>query len=140
MKILIAADGSAYTKEAVEYVIEHLGILGARPEIWLVHVQFPLPGRASAYVQRKILEDYYLDESRKALKLATLRLKREGVPYNEKHLVGDPGKTIATFAAAGKFDMVVMGSHGHGMLGNLLLGSVASKVLAQCKVPVLIIR
>jgi nucleotide-binding universal stress UspA family protein len=33
-----------------------------------------------------------------------------------------------------------MGSHGHGTLGNLILGSVATKVLANCEVPVLIVR
>jgi len=33
-----------------------------------------------------------------------------------------------------------MGSHGHSALGALLLGSVTSQVLAQCRVPVLIVR
>ena len=36
--------------------------------------------------------------------------------------------------------MLVMGSHGHGSLGSLVLGSVASKVLAQCTTPVLLVR
>jgi nucleotide-binding universal stress UspA family protein len=114
--------------------------MGANPEIVVVHVQSPLPGRASAYVQKKVLQDYYLTESQKATKVASLILKRYSVPHTEKHLVGEPGTTIAAFATGGKFDLVVMGSHGHGMLGNLMLGSVASKVLAKCKVPVLIIR
>src|SRR5690349_4674813 len=140
MKILIAADGSAYTRQAMEYVVKHLDILRPKTEICLLHVQFPLPGRASAYVQRKVMQDYYLTESRKALKVPTLMLNRAGVPYQEKHMVGDPGLTIATFASEGKFDLVVMGSHGHGTLRNLVLGSVASKVLAKCKVPVLVIR
>ncbi|MDP4770616.1 MAG: universal stress protein, partial [Limnohabitans sp.] len=38
------------------------------------------------------------------------------------------------------FDLVVMGSHGHGTLGNLVMGSVATQVLANCKVPVLLVR
>jgi nucleotide-binding universal stress UspA family protein len=33
-----------------------------------------------------------------------------------------------------------MGSHGHGTLANLVLGSVATKVLASTRVPVLLIR
>ena len=33
-----------------------------------------------------------------------------------------------------------MGSHGKSALGNLIIGSVATKVLAECKVPVLIVR
>jgi nucleotide-binding universal stress UspA family protein len=35
---------------------------------------------------------------------------------------------------------VVLGSHGHSALGNLVMGSVATQVLAHCKVPVLLVR
>jgi nucleotide-binding universal stress UspA family protein len=34
----------------------------------------------------------------------------------------------------------MMGSHGHGLLSGLVLGSVATKVLAGCKVPLLLVR
>jgi len=37
-------------------------------------------------------------------------------------------------------DLVMMGSHGHSALGNLVMGSVATQVLAHCKVPVLLVR
>jgi nucleotide-binding universal stress UspA family protein len=33
-----------------------------------------------------------------------------------------------------------MGSHGHGALGNLVMGSVATQVLANCQVPLLLVR
>jgi len=36
--------------------------------------------------------------------------------------------------------LVVMGSHGHGSFGNLIMGSVATQVLANCKVPLLLVR
>ena len=39
-----------------------------------------------------------------------------------------------------RFDLIAMGSHGRTPLGSALLGSVALRVLAQCKVPVLIVR
>jgi len=47
---------------------------------------------------------------------------------------------LAKAAAAGRFDMVMMGSHGHSALGSLVMGSVATQVLAHCDVPVLLIR
>ena len=53
---------------------------------------------------------------------------------------GDRVKSIAKFADSGKFDLVIMGSHGQGALGNLVMGSVATEVLARCKVPVLLVR
>ena len=33
-----------------------------------------------------------------------------------------------------------MGSHGHGNLASLVMGSVAMKVMARCKTPLLIVR
>jgi nucleotide-binding universal stress UspA family protein len=36
--------------------------------------------------------------------------------------------------------LVVLGSHGHSALGNLVMGSVATQVLAECKVPALLVR
>ena len=41
---------------------------------------------------------------------------------------------------AQKFDLLLMGSHGHGALGSLLMGSVVARVMATCSVPVLLVR
>jgi len=49
-------------------------------------------------------------------------------------------ESIAGLAKEGRFDLVVMGSHGHGEVLNLVLGSVATRVLAQCEVPMLLVR
>jgi nucleotide-binding universal stress UspA family protein len=54
------------------------------------------------------------------------------------HPVGPPAEVIAEIAA--QHDLVVMGSHGHGAVGGLVLGSVTQRVLAACKTPVLVIR
>jgi len=54
--------------------------------------------------------------------------------------VGHAGETICKVADSGKFDMIIMGSHGHGVFGNLVMGSVATQVLSHSKVPVLMVR
>lgn len=53
---------------------------------------------------------------------------------------GHPVQEIITAATDGHFDMVVMGTHGHGLIDDLLLGSVARGVVHKCTVPVLTIR
>jgi nucleotide-binding universal stress UspA family protein len=53
---------------------------------------------------------------------------------------GAPAETIAGAANKGKYDLLMMGSHGQGALAKLLLGSVTSRVLANCEVPLLIVR
>ncbi len=53
---------------------------------------------------------------------------------------GHPVQNIIKTAVDGNFDMVVMGTHGHSLLDDFLLGSVARGVVHKCPVPVLTIR
>lgn len=140
MKILVAADGSKFTRQAIKYLTDHFKMFGPHPEIDILHVRPPLPGRAAAALGRNVVQRYYDDETNKALAAARRVLTKAGVKYRELHAVGDPGEEIAEHAQRGKYSLIVMGSHGHGMLATLVLGSAASKVLAQCKVPTLIVR
>ena len=139
MKILIAADGSKFTLQAVNYLVAHIEQF-RDAELTLATIHAPIPGRAAAYLDRDTVKEYYRAECAKALKPAQRALTKAGLSYKDTYKVGDPGDEISTLATKGKFDMVIMGSHGHGLFGNLVLGSVATKVLAGCKVPVLVIR
>ena len=139
MKILVAADGSRYTRQALNYLTEHLAMFG-ESEIHLMHVRVPLPGRAAAALGRGMVQSYYDDETDKALTAARKALAKAGIMFKELHAVGDPGEAIAAQAKRGKYSLVIMGSHGHGSLAGLVLGSAATKVLANCKVPTLIVR
>lgn len=140
MKILVAADGSKFAHHALDYLIKHLDMFGGQPDLHLAHVRLPVPGRAAAALSRDMVQKYYQDECRKAIAPAKRLLDKAGVRHKDVMLVGDPGAELAAYAVKGKFDLVVMGSHGHGALAGLVLGSSATKVLANCKVPVLIVR
>lgn len=140
MKILLAADGSKFTGSAVKYLIKHRSAFGAKPDIHLVHVQNPLPARAAVAVGSAALRSYYVEESRRAMHAAARALKKKGIPYREICLVGDPGASIAAYAKQRKLSLILMGSHGQGAVSSFVLGSVVRKVLAGCKVPVLIVR
>jgi len=140
VKILLAADGSKYSRRAARYLVTHVADFGASPEIHLLYVQQPIPGRAAAAVSLTVLRRYYQDESRKALAGAGRVLKQKGIRYAEVYRAGDPGRTIAAYAERGKFSLIVMGSHGQGAISSFVLGSVVRKVLASCSVPVLIVR
>jgi nucleotide-binding universal stress UspA family protein len=140
MKILVAVDGSNYTKHAVAYLLQHFGMFGKESSVTLINVHAPIPRHAAAHLGKDVVQDYYKDESEKAIKGARAALKKAGIASTDTAKVGDPGDEISTFADKGKFDLVIMGSHGHGLFKNLVLGSVATKVLAGCKVPVLLVR
>lgn len=140
MKILLAVDGSAYTKKMLAYLATHEELFGANNDFTAISVQAPLPPRARAAVGAEAANQYHEEESAKVTGTVSKFLKRHGIDVKPLHKVGSAGEVIAKTANAGKFDLVIMGSHGHSALANLVLGSVAAKVLAQCTVPVLIVR
>jgi len=53
---------------------------------------------------------------------------------------GAPWQTIVDRAAAGRYDLVVMGTHGHTGLKHVLLGSVTERVVRHASCPVLTVR
>jgi nucleotide-binding universal stress UspA family protein len=136
MKVLLALDGSPCGNRAARYVAERGAPISKPFNLTLLFVDYPI-GRGKS---RYWAEARHEENMRKAFKLARSRLSKLRVPFSEKYLVGDPGPSIAKFATRGKFDMVVMGSHGRGAVRSLILGSVAEKVIALCRVPVLIVR
>jgi nucleotide-binding universal stress UspA family protein len=140
MKILLAVDGSSYTKKMLAYLTTHDELFGARNEYTVLTVQPALPPRARAAVGKDVVNHYYADETDKVLAPVDKFLARHGITAKSDWKVGPTGETIAKFADDGQFELLVMGSHGHGALGNLVMGSVATQVLAHSKVPVLLVR
>lgn len=140
MKILLAVDGSAYTKKMLAYLATHDEMLGASHDYTVLTVQAPLPPRARAALGKEVVDAYHAEEAEKVLGPVCKFLARHGVSPSRSVKVGSAGETISKLASSGKFDLVVMGSHGHGALATLVMGSVTTQVLAQCKVPILLIR
>ena len=140
MKILLAVDGSSYTKKMLAYLTTHDELFGANNDYTVLTVQPALPPRARAAVGKEVVDSYYSEESEKVIAPVSKFLTRHGINATSNWKVGPAGETIAKLADAGQFDMVIMGSHGHGTLGNLVMGSVATQVLANCQVPVLLVR
>ena len=140
MNILLAVDGSSYTKKMLAYLATHDELFSTNNDYTVLTVQMALPPRARAAVGKEIVDSYYADEAAKILAPVSKFLTRHGISATSVWKVGPVGETIAKMADAGKFDLLVMGSHGHGALGSLVMGSVATQVLANSKVPLLLVR
>jgi len=140
MKILLAVDGSEYTKKMLAYITTHEELFSPSNSYTLLTVQPQLPARARAAVGKELVDTYHREEAEKVLSPVTKFLVRHDIDAKTLSKVGHAGETISKTAETGKFDLVVMGSHGHSNLGNLVMGSVATQVLAHCKVPVLMVR
>lgn len=140
MNILLAVDGSPYTKKMLAYLATHDLFSSDKNNYTVYTVQPALPPRARAAVGKEIVEKYYSEEAEKVLAPVSEFLQRHSIDPKSSWKIGHAGESIAEFADSGKFDLVIMGSHGHGTLVNLVMGSVATQVLAHCKVPVMLIR
>ena len=140
MKILLAVDGSAYTKKMLAYLATHEALLSPAHDYTIFTVQAALPPRARAAVGKEVVQSYYAEESEKVLAPVAKFLTRHGIQAKLSWKAGHAGESIAKLAEDGQFDLLVMGSHGHSALANLVMGSVTTQVLAHCKVPVLLVR
>lgn len=141
MKILLAVDGSTYSKKMLAYLATHEGIFStANNDYTVFTAQAALPTRARAVVGKEVVDNYYAEESEKVMAPVTKFLLRHGIHAKTLWKVGNAGELIGKLAEDGEFDMVVMGSHGHGAWANLVMGSVATQVMAHCTVPVLMVR
>jgi len=140
MNILIAADGSSYTKRMLAYLAAHDEWLGAGHRYTVLTVVMALPARAMAALDKDVVKRYYDEEAEKVFKPIRSFFARQGISAAFVAKVGHAGEVIARQSVVGKFDLLLMGSHGHGDLANLVMGSVATKVLAHCRTPLLIVR
>ena len=139
MKILLAVDGSAHTKRMLGYIAAHDELLGPGHEYTILKVVPPIPARDMRFLERPNVEGYYDEEAEHVL--APVRAFAEQNHWTTRivHAHGQAADAIAARAAADKADLIVMGTHGHGALGRLVLGSVSSGVLARSNVPVLLV-
>ena len=140
MKILLAVDGSRYTKKMLAYLVTHDETFSTASDYTLFTAHAPLPVRARSVLGKDLVDNYHAEESERVLAPVSKFLTRHGINAKSAWKVGPAGQTIAKFADNGKFDLLMMGSHGHGALANLVMGSVATQVLAHCRVPVLLVR
>jgi nucleotide-binding universal stress UspA family protein len=139
MKILIAADGSDYTRRMLDYLADH-DWLRAGHTLTVLTVVLPLPHRAAAFAGPELAANYYHDDAQQVLGPVREFLRSHAIGAELFSEIGHPAECIARRATEGRFDLVVMGSHGHGAVASIVLGSVAAKVLARCATPVLLIR
>src|SRR3954470_19776211 len=142
MNILLAVDGSTNSLDAVKSLIKHADWYREAPKVRLVHVHLPVPrvGMFGAGPSKAALANYYADESAKCLAKANRLLDKANIPHEVSMLVGDPAETICKLAAKEKVDLICMGTRGLGATANLVMGSVANKVLHSATVPVLLVK
>jgi nucleotide-binding universal stress UspA family protein len=143
--ILVPVDGSELARKAIKEAAGLAKSSGAK--MVLFHAvrphTAPLYTEGMSAVARDTKKEHaeIEQQARRVLNEATADAQFNGVTAQSEYAVSDsPYQAIIDSARKNQCDLIAMSSHGHGVLGGLLLGSETQKVLANSKVPVLVIR
>ncbi len=102
----------------------------------LIHVVDSAP--AQIYSD-DVYDEHTRDDERYLMEIAS-EIQAAGVSVEIALLHGDPARELTVFVKSHKIDLLVMGSHGHRLLGDLLLGQTVDPVRHNLDIPVLVVR
>ncbi len=140
MRILVGVDGSEPAQRAARRAFSLASRLG--DSVTLVHVLPPPPIFSEPAVVLNIadLERRLYESGKSALEKIEAEGRAAGVQVESKLLSGPAPEMIAEAAQAGDVDFVVVGSRGRTLVGSILLGGTAHRLVHVCKKPVLIVH
>ena len=140
MKLLVAVDLSPITEIYIKKFSEINFI--SKSDIWLVHVVPPDPDfvgyEVGPQTERDFIAKKFQEKHRELQQLAS-KMKSKNMKVTPLLLQGPTVETIFDAAEKMNPDIIVTGSHGHGMMYNFFVGSISKEILGKSKRPVLII-
>ncbi len=143
LRFLLTVDGSESAVRATRKLVESAAAYKEPPQIELVTVHLPVPpvgGFSGAVVSHEMIEQHYREEGEKALAPSKQILDQAKIRYTPHILVGDIAQSIVEHADKTRCDMIYMGTRGMGAVSNMLMGSIATKVLHLTRVPIVLIH
>ncbi len=142
-RILVPLDGSEFSFRAAKYAISLARVTGG--EIICIHAVAELP--YLEYMGAGIVPvTSYIDEAKKHAEEWFSQVRamaaKEDIKVRADTIFNLPSiaESIITYAAEQKADLIVIGTRGRAGLKRMVLGSVASGVIAHAGCPVLVIR
>jgi len=139
-KILLPYDGSANAGRALDWVIALYKDVPVELCLVYAHPEPALYGEIAVYVTQEKMEELQRAHSDDILKPAIDKLNAAHIPFTAEVLTGDTAQRIVKRAEELGCDGIVMGTRGRSAIGNLVLGSVANKVVHLTKLPVTLVK
>lgn len=140
-RLMLPFDGSENARRAVRHAI---GLAKSNPpvSVHLLHASEPplLYGEVAVYVDAAKLAELQRREGLALLAAAEAMLREVGVGFSSETVVGPVAETIVRRADELGCSAIVMGTRGMSAIGNLMLGSVATKVVHMTRLPVTLIK
>ncbi|HVO91179.1 MAG TPA: universal stress protein [Casimicrobiaceae bacterium] len=142
LKVLLPVDGSENAQRATQKLIETLEWYKAMPVIELLAVHTPVHRypNMSLVVSKEMIDGFYAEECATMLAPSRKILDDARVPYTALWRVGAIAETIVEQARQSASSMIYMGTRGMTGLANMVLGSVATRVLHLVHIPVVLVH
>jgi nucleotide-binding universal stress UspA family protein len=135
-RILVPLENSPYDAAIVAHVKTLARLCGAR--LILIHVADGWAARNLDALQLRESEE--IRQDREYLDRMSAELNAAGIQTEALLASGDPASEITSAAEKEKCDLIAMATHGHRIVADVILGSVASAVRHRSLVPVLLVR
>ncbi len=91
-------------------------------------------------IDKNSINQYHQEKGMKELQAAREAMNKAGVTYQFHITVVDPAEMIVRYGAEKQCSQIVIGLRKLGTVKNLLLGSVASKVMQLSQIPMLLMK
>ena len=140
MRILLAADGARQTKKALAYLATHESMVGTDGELVVLNVQPAMPSRVQRMLGDAACQEYYGEEADKVLNPIKRFLDRHAMRYRCSWVVGSAADEIVQASKRERSHLIVMGTHGRGFVGRVMMGSVAQRVIAESEIPLILVK
>jgi nucleotide-binding universal stress UspA family protein len=128
-KILVPVDLSERSLESLRFAVALARDLMAPPRIDVLHV-----------VPSGVSDLDALDVARDAVKEVVHGVEHAGIDIDVRITSGDPATCTVIMAVEESADLIVLGTHGRAGISELVLGSVAKKIIACAPCPVTTMR
>jgi YjbE family integral membrane protein len=135
VRVILAVDESEASTRGVDSFVTQISLYREVPDVYLVNAQRPVPFDVSRFVDEAALRNYHEEEGAKAMTAARVALDAAGVKYETVIRVGDPGASVAQFAAEQQVAKIYVGCSGRDPTQQIL-GSFTSDLLRHATVPV----
>src|SRR5262245_3672220 len=141
-KVLVPIDFSDTSDIALRYGKALAGAFGS--SLHVIHVvqePYAQPWAVEAYgFSMATLQEDWIKEANAKLEGVLSADDRRTLKATATTILGHPVAEILRFATDERIDLVVMGTHGRGPLGHMVMGSVAERVVRHAPCPVLTVH
>ena len=136
--VLVPTDFSQQSEKALKYGMAFADQFGSA--LHLLHVVRRPTELGFSGVRMENLTEELIKNADQEMETLHRHWEEYAFPVRKEIRVGNPMLEIIGYAREKEIDLIVMGTHGHGVVAQALMGSVAEKIVRKAPCPVLTVR